>query len=133
MRDTGETSLHSALSQTEQLRHNQVVRVVLEAGANPNKATKKKLPTGAFLRDCRTEGETPLHRAAVFGDEEAGQLLLDHGAKIDAYDMKGETSLSRASWYGWPKSVLRKLLYGHFRIRPESQGMEANLVGKAQS
>lgn len=47
MRDTGETSLHSALSQTEQLRHNQVVRVVLEAGANPNKATKKKLPTGA--------------------------------------------------------------------------------------
>ena len=79
-RETGETALHSALSQTERLRHNLVVRVLLAARANPNKATKKNKPTGAFMRDCRTKGETPLHRAAAFGDEEAIQLLLDAGA-----------------------------------------------------
>src|SRR5450631_492563 len=54
-RDTGETALHSALSQTERLRHNEVVRVLLAAGANPNKVTKNNVPTGAFMRDCRTK------------------------------------------------------------------------------
>lgn len=129
-RDTGETPLHSALSQNERLRHNIVVRVLLAAGADPNRATKKNKPTGAFMRDCRTKGETPLHRAAAFGDEEAIQLLLDAGAKLDAVDMNGETPLSWGSWYGRPTPILRKLLYGKHHIRPDSKGMEANLVGK---
>ena len=129
-RQTGETPLHSALSQRERLRHNLVVKVLLAAGANPNRATKKNVPTGAFMRDCRTKGETPLHRAAAFGDEEAIQLLIDAGAKIDAADMNGETPLSWGSWYGRPDSILRKLLYGEHHIRPDRLGMEAYLVGK---
>jgi len=130
-RQTGETALHSALSQRERLRHNQVLKVLLTAGANPNRATKKNKPTGAFMRDCRTKGETPLHRAAAFGDEDAIQMLLDAGAKIDAVDMNGETPLSWASWYARPIPILRKLLYGEFRIHPNyGGGMEANLVGK---
>jgi hypothetical protein len=88
------------------------------------------VPTGAFMRDCRTKGETPLHRAAAFGDEEAVQLLLDGGAKLDALDMNGESPLSWGSWYGRPLPILRKLVYGKFRIRPDGSGMEANLVGK---
>jgi catalase len=43
------------------------------------------------MRDCRTRGETPLHRAAAFGDAEAVQLLLDAGAVIDARDANGDT------------------------------------------
>lgn len=130
-RETGETPLHSALSQRERLRHNQVVRVLLSAGADPNKATKKNKPTGAFMRDCRTKGETPLHRAAAFGDEQAVQLLIDAGAKVDVLDMNGESPLSWGSWYGRPDSILRKLLYGPYNIRPDRAGMEAYLVGTA--
>jgi len=43
------------------------------------------------MRDCRTKGETPLHRAAAFGDEESIQLLLDAGAAVDAKDSNGDT------------------------------------------
>ena len=32
------------------------------------------------MRDCRTKGETPLHRAAAFGGEETIDLLLAAGA-----------------------------------------------------
>ena len=128
--NTGETALHAALSQTNRLAHNLVVKVLLAHGANPNVATKKNAETGAFMRDCRTKGETPLHRAAAFGDEEAIQLLLDAGAVIDAKDMNGESPLSWASWYARPIPILRKLCYGPHRIHPENSSMAANLLGK---
>ena len=82
------------------------------------------------MRDCRTKAETPLHRAAAFGTEETFQLLLDAGARIDAKDMHGDTPLSWASWYARPDSILRKLCYGDFSIRPGRQSMDAYLLGK---
>jgi uncharacterized protein len=86
---------------------------------------------GGFMRDCRTKEETPLHRAAAFGDEEGIQLLLDAGAVVDAQDMNGDTPLGWASWYVRPIPILRKLLYGNFRINPNyGSGMAANLLGK---
>jgi uncharacterized protein len=84
------------------------------------------------MRDCRTKGETPLHRAAAFGDEEAIQLLLDAGRAIDAKDMNGETPLSWASWYVRPAPILRKRCYGNFRIHPRYTSMDINLLGKPQ-
>ena len=132
--DTGETPLHATLCTSNRLRRNIVMKVLLTHGANPNCATKPNVETGGFMRDCRTKGETPLHRAAAFGDEEAIQMLLDAGAKIDAKDMNGETPLSWASWYTRPIPILRKLLYGPHRIRPDyGGGMEANLAGKPVS
>ena len=127
---TGESALHAALCTTNRVRHNQVLKVLLARGANPNCATKSSVETGGFMRDCRTKGETPMHRAAAFGDEEAVQLLLDAGAKIDAKDMNGDSPLSWASWYVRPDAILRKLCYGDFRIHPARRGMEANLVGQ---
>ena len=82
------------------------------------------------MRDVRTRGETPLHRAAAFGDEECIRLLLDAGAVIDAKDINGDSPLSWASWHLRPASILRLLSYGDFRIRPDYAGMEANLLGK---
>src|SRR5262249_25415509 len=117
--DTAETPLHSALCTPNRLAHNLVVRVLLAHGANPNAATKHGVETGGFMRDCRTKGETPLHRAAAFGDEEALQDLLDAGANREAKDMHGETPLSWGSWYARPSPVLRKLLYGNIRIHPD--------------
>ena len=129
--DTGETPLHSALCTAKRLAHNLVLKVLLAHGANPNCVTKPSVETGSFMRDCRTKGETPLHRAAAFGDEEAIQILLDAGAVIDARDMSGDSPLSWASWYCRPIPILRKLCYGEFRIRPDyGGGMEANLLGK---
>ena len=128
--ETGETPLHAALCSTERLRHNLVLHVLLAHGANPNAATKPNIETGCFMRDCRTKGETPLHRAAAFGDEEAIQHLMDAGASLEAKDMNGNSPLSWASWYARPASVLRKLCYRNFRIHPDRKTMEENLLGK---
>lgn len=129
--NTGETPLHAALCTTNRLAHNLVMKVLLANGAIPNCATKKSVETGGFMRDCRTKGKTSLHRAAAFGDEESIQLLLDAGAFIDAKDMNGDTPLGWASWYVRPIPILRKLLYGNFRINPNyGGGMDANPLGK---
>jgi ankyrin repeat protein len=129
--DTGETPLHAALCTTNRLAHNLVMKVLLAHGANPNCATKPHVETGGFMRDVRTKGETPLHRAAAFGDEESIQMLLDAGAVIGAKDMNGDSPLSWASWHLRPIPILRKLLYGPHRIHPDyGQGMAANLLGK---
>jgi ankyrin repeat protein len=129
--DTGESPLHSALCTTNRLAHNLVMKVLLGHGANPNCATKPGVETGGFMRDVRTRGETPLHRAAAFGDEEAIQLLLDAGAVVDAKDVNGDSPLSWASWHLRPAPILRKLCYGRFRIRADyGGGMAANLLGK---
>ena len=128
--DTGETALHAALCTPQRLAHNLVLRVLLARGADPNRKTKHNVETGAFMRDCRTKGETVLHRAGAFGDEEAIQLLLDAGAQIDAKDMYGDSPLGWASWYARPASILRKLCYGNYRIHPQHAGMPAHLLGK---
>jgi ankyrin repeat protein len=128
--DSGETPLHNALAKTDREVYDRVLQVLLAHGANPNVATRPGVETGAFMRDCRTKGETPLHRAAAFGEAGTIRMLKDAGAILDARDMNGETPLSWGSWYGRPTPVLRELLYGNFRIRPENQSMRANLLGK---
>ena len=127
--DTGETPLHAALSSPRPAQH-LVAQVLLAGGADPNRSTKPSVETGAFMRDCRTRGETALHRAAAFCSEETIQLLLDAGARVDAKDMNGDTPLSWASWYRRPDSILRKLCYGSFSIHPQRQTMDAYLLGK---
>jgi ankyrin repeat protein len=114
---TGETPLHAALCTANRPAFDLVVRVLLAAGADPNRATKPNVETGAFMRDCRTKGETPLHRAAAFASEETIQGLLDAGATVDVKDMNGESPLGWASWHTRPDAILRKLCYGDFHIR----------------
>jgi ankyrin repeat protein len=63
--ETGETPLHSALCKGD-AAHNLVLKVLLADGANPNCVTKESVETGGFMRDARTKGETPLHRAEPF-------------------------------------------------------------------
>lgn len=130
MPETGETPLHSALCTPNRVRHNPVMKVLLAAGANPNAGTIPGIETGGFMRDCRTKGETPLHRAAAFGDEAAIRMLIEAGARLDAPDANGDSPLCWASWYARPTPVLRLLLYGGIRIHPESRSMDANLQGE---
>lgn len=113
--DTGETPLHAALAKTDRVRFDPVLKVLLDNGADPNCATRPGVETGSFMRDCRTKGETPLHRAAAFGTEETIRMLLDAGANVEAKDMNGDSPLSWASWYLRPRPILRMLCYGEFR------------------
>lgn len=126
--DTGETPLHAALSSHRASQH-PVVKVLLEAGADPNLPTKLSAESGAFMRDCRTRQETPLHRAAAFATAETIQLLLDAGAKLDAKDANGDSPLSWASWHLRPDTILRKLLYASFSIHPARRTMDEYLLG----
>ena len=110
----GETALHAALCKTDRVIYDRVLKVLLMHGANPNVMTKNGAETGGFMRDCRTKGETPLHRAAAFGDEGTIQLLLNAGAKIDALDANGDTPLElgqlvSASEFDSPIASLREL------------------------
>jgi uncharacterized protein len=129
--DTGETPLHAALCKSGSLAHEYVVRVLLASGADSNRAAAKSVPTGCFMRDCRTRGETPLHRAAAFGTADAIRMLLEAGSRVDAKDMNGDSPLSWASWHLRPDPILRMLCYGEFSIRPDRNpgGMEADLLG----
>ena len=82
------------------------------------------------MRDCRTKGETPLHRAAAFGSEVTIDLLLGAGAAREAKDVNGDSPLSWASWYVRPDFILRRLCYGTFTIHPDRTPMRAALLGK---
>jgi uncharacterized protein len=114
--DTGETPLHAALCKANRPAYNLVIKVLLDHGADPNRTTIPGQATGSFMRDCRTKGETPLHRAAAFGNAEAIQLLLDAGAQPDARDAQGDTPLSWASWHLRPGEILRLLCHGPHTI-----------------
>ncbi len=138
--DTGETPLHAALCKANRPAYTLVLKVLLANGANPNCAAKPSAETGDFMRDARTKGEAPLHRAAAFGSAEDIQLLLDSGAKVDAKDANGDSPLSWASWHLRPDSILRILCHGSFAIHPDRSStfdhgsgwgeMENSLLGK---
>jgi len=127
--NSGETALHAALCTEARPGCAVAVEVLLAAGADPNRRTKPGAATGGFMRDCRTKGETALHRAAAFGSVDTIQRLLDAGATIDARDMNGDTPLGWASWYTRPDAVLRKLCYGEFHVREGRKSMEGYLLG----
>jgi ankyrin repeat protein len=127
--ETGETPLHSALTNEDRVRYDLVLQVLLRAGADPDAATTPGVPTGAFMRDARTRGETPLHRAALFGTPATVRLLLDAGASREARDIFGDTPLGWASWARRPVDVLRLLLYGEHRIQPNYKPMRESLLG----
>ena len=126
---TGETPLHAALANDDRLRYDLVVAVLLAAGADPCSTTLPSMPTGSFMRDCRTRGEGPLHRAAAFGSPDTIHMLLSAGADLAQRDAHGDTPLSWASWYRRPAAVLRLLLHGEHRIHPDYQPLRANLLG----
>ena len=116
--ESGETALHAALCKANPAVYDKVVEVLVASGANPNAVTKPSVETDGFMRDVRTKGETPLHRAAAFGSEKVIDLLLAAGAHRDAKDVNGDSPLTWASWYLRPNSILRKLCYDGFRIHP---------------
>jgi hypothetical protein len=109
--ETGETPLHNALSKAGRPYFLYVIRLLVENGADVNAKTIPGGESGAFMRDVRTKGETPLHRAAAYGDEYMIQYLLDHGADKQARDAHGNSPISWASEHLRPGSILHLLSF----------------------
>lgn len=108
--ETGETPLHSALAgagetATPAERH-QVIKLLVERGADPNRRTIPGVLSLAFWRDVRTRGETPLHRAAAYASEETIRFLLEAGADKTLRDANGDSPQSWASWHWRPKPLI---------------------------
>ena len=120
LKSTGETPLHAALCKANRPRYDHVVQVLLAAGADPNAKTLNGKETGCFMRDSRTTGETPLHRAAAYATENAIQMLLDAGGNKEARDKHQDSPLSWASRHLRPASILRQLCFGEHQIHPDN-------------
>jgi len=113
---TNETPLHNALAKAGRPYYFYVVKLLVERGADVNAKTIAGLETGAFMRDVRTKGETPLHRAAAYADEQTVSYLIQHGANVEAKDTNGNSPLSWASEHLRPGNILSLLSYGNYTI-----------------
>lgn len=140
---TGETALHSALSKAGRPYYFRVVRLLVERGADVNARTIPDRETGAFMRDVRTTGERPLHRAAAYADLRTIDYLVQSGAELAARDARGDSALTWASRHLRPGAILARLAFGGHRIGEATvrgltsdhgagwgNGMERNLHGE---
>ncbi|MBX7054280.1 MAG: ankyrin repeat domain-containing protein [Pyrinomonadaceae bacterium] len=140
--DTGETPLHSALCKAGRPYFFNVIKLLIENGADVNAKTIPGVDTGGFMRDVRTKGETPLHRAAAYGDEAMISYLIEHGADKEARDVHGNSPISWASEHLRPGSILKLLAFPPHNISDGhvdgmtsdhgcgwGNGMERNLIG----
>jgi ankyrin repeat protein len=83
---------------------NDVVRLLLEAGVNPNAQLNMHRPSrggniGRFADELLTTGTTPLLRAAMASDVDTVRLLLEHGALVDLPNVHGMTPLMAAAGF----------------------------------
>ena len=85
-----------------------LIKILLEKGANPNPRTKESIPIRRFmLRTTGTlewvdfTGQTPFLRAAWAGDLTVMRLLLEHGADPKIATFAGTTALMVAAGVNW--------------------------------
>jgi ankyrin repeat protein len=84
-----------------------LVKTLLEAGANPNTQTREIPPIRRWVTPLSDlswvefVGQTPFIRAALSGDITVMRLLLDHGANPNIKTFGGTTALMAASGANW--------------------------------
>src|SRR5687767_1315561 len=114
---TGENALHYTISQTNKMHERtEIVKILVNSGTEVNKKTIPGKPTLCFMRDAFLKGETPLHRAAAYGDEALIKVLLEAGADPSIKDANGDTAISWGSWHLRSSTILGLLVYGDVTI-----------------
>jgi len=117
--NTGETPLHRATFCKMSLRgpidedvynkaFNGIVRALIEAGADVNAQTNRNAPSDMGPGVIAQE-ETPLHLAAMCGDEEMITLLLDAGADKTILNAIRQTPFHFARLHNRSESILSLL------------------------
>jgi len=91
---------HLALTLAADFGHVEIVRLLLDAGENPNRYN----PVGGHSHT------TPLHQAAGGGHEEVVRLLVDRGARLDLKDI-----LWRATPADWARHAGRTEIEAYLR------------------
>jgi ankyrin repeat protein len=83
--------------------HLELIRLLLDRGANPNIRMKSSTETrNVFIQNwLREDGATPFLRAAQSSDLEVMKLLLEHGADPNIATFEGITPLMVAAGIGW--------------------------------
>lgn len=118
---TNETPLHSALSKAGKPYYFYTVKLLIENGADVNAKTIPGIETAAFMRDVRTKGETPLHRAAAYADAKTIEYLIKNGADKETKDANGDSPLTWASEHLRPGIILSLLAYPPYQIGEASK------------
>jgi ankyrin repeat protein len=93
---------HLALTLAADGGHVEVVRLLLDAGEDPNRYN----PVGGHSHT------TPLHQAAGAGHEEVVRLLVERGARLDMKDI-----LWRATPAGWARHAGRAAIEAYLRAQ----------------
>lgn len=110
--DTGENTLHYTICKMSEMEERvEIVNALIAAGSDVNQKTIPGKSTLCFMRDAYLKGETPLHRAAAYGNATIIKLLLDAGADPSTKDANGDTPISWGSWHLRDSDILRLLLY----------------------
>ena len=89
----------------------EIVKMLIAAGTAVTQKTIPGKSTLCFMRDAYLKGETPLHRAAAYGNTAIIKMLLDAGADLSMKDSNGDTPISWGSWHLRDNDVLKLLLY----------------------
>ena len=110
--DTGENALHYTICKMSEIDERaEIVKILIAAGTDVNKKTLAGKSTLCFMRDAYLKGESPLHRAAAYGNVAIIKMLLDAGADRSMKDANGDTPISWGSWHLRDADVLRLLIY----------------------
>jgi ankyrin repeat protein len=98
----GREDRHLALTLASQLGHVEIVRLLLDAGEDPNRYN----PIGGHSH------ATPLHAAAGSGHDEVVRLLVERGASLNVKDL-----LWQATPADWARHAGRTELEAYLRVR----------------
>ncbi len=97
----------------------QIDDLLIGAYTQNTTAVEDLLTNGAHPDKARgSQGETPLHAAAVLDDAEIAELLLEAGADPVALDIKGDSPLAWAYYSGSEEVADLLIAAGHPEIRP---------------